>query len=1198
MATRPKVSVIIPAYNHERYVGAAIESVLNQTLESFELIVVDDGSTDGTADIVAGYTDARVRLIRQENRGTAATLNRGLDLAQGEYVAILNSDDLYAPQRLATLILELENNIDAGLAFSRIRLIDSKEAVLTSGLEYEWLKRAYAKHEATGNMLLSLLWDNFVCSTSNFVFRRSLIRAVGKFSPLRYVNDLDFLFRVLSRYGHVFVLKSLLDYRIHATNTIKTRQECHAEFILELSWVIARALNDSLFLEKVKINDLFAELQDIFGPNINSILCFLILFRDMDSARQEVFLRPGKHREQLVATIDDGLRHSRYVCELEEARRYHGEKIEEFQGQIRNLQQESEAGKKEILALRDRTERILEARNYFSDELNRVLSSRTFQVGLLIQEARNLRRVPYVSKEFLKFILSPGQKMRIRKVIQRKHRYKDLLAPLLRNIRAWCRRVRRPVHYTQTRCQGPLVSVITPCYNDGQYIDQLLGCLKAQTFQDFEIIMVDDGSTDPVTREIMDRLEHEAVSKLHLIRQENCGVIAARNRAICLASGRYIFPLDVDDVIEPTFLEKCVLYLEQSPPHVFVYAWTYSTGVDDFIWKTRDTAPLEVLAENKIGFAVYHRQAFEEAGGYNPVMEDGYEDWEFCIHLVRLGYVGKTIPEPLYRYYVKKGSRNYHAVKKHGMLKKIINDLHYDSIHAGLNALQKKQKMRWKVHNPMVNILGGEQPQGDWYFLDLEHEKFQAGPVFRDLWRFANARPEIRILVPLAYKWRPFFDLNEISNLHVYFPAYYSPDYDPAPFTEYVKIKYAPKTLTLTDLSSSETFISESARTTIRILYLAPWLITGGADQMTVDWFTEISSEVCTKFLMLTEPSDNEWLYKIRGHAAEVYDLPALGVHTVQGTEEFILDFIRLKGIDVVHVMNSSKAFHALPAIKRRFPQVKIVAQFHCFDYLPDGRKAGYPMDVPMRWNEYIDYYNVVSHSLKDEILDLFPYISSKKFKVIYCCIDTSCYNADLVGEENPMNDFRQPDALNILFIGRLDVQKQPLRMARVAKELKTRNVPFVIHVLGGGSIDSQEGELYAYVKEHGLERMVCFHGFQARDRMIYWYAMGDLLLMTSDWEGIPVVLYEAMAMGLPCVAPDIGGIGELLGPDHGFLVTPKDNIEGYVQALQTLAENPDLLAKMGKRGRELVGERFDLSVMRRDYESFYRELPRPSKKS
>ncbi len=86
---------------------------------------------------------------------------------------------------------------------------------------------------------------------------------------------------------------------------------------------------------------------------------------------------------------------------------------------------------------------------------------------------------------------------------------------------------------------------------------------------------------------------------------------------------------------------------------------------------------------------------------------------------------------------------------------------------------------------------------------------------------------------------------------------------------------------------------------------------------MTVDWFTEISSEVCTKFLMLTEPSDNEWLYKIRGHAAEVYDLPALGVHTVQGTEEFILDFIRLKGIDVVHVMNSSKAFHALPAIKR-----------------------------------------------------------------------------------------------------------------------------------------------------------------------------------------------------------------------------------------------------------------------------------------
>ena len=96
----PVVSVVIPAYNHENFIGPAIDSVLGQSFEDFELIVIDDGSTDNTGTIVQNYTDSRLTYFYQENQDAFNTINRGLSLARGRYVSILNSDDIYALDRL------------------------------------------------------------------------------------------------------------------------------------------------------------------------------------------------------------------------------------------------------------------------------------------------------------------------------------------------------------------------------------------------------------------------------------------------------------------------------------------------------------------------------------------------------------------------------------------------------------------------------------------------------------------------------------------------------------------------------------------------------------------------------------------------------------------------------------------------------------------------------------------------------------------------------------------------------------------------------------------------------------------------------------------------------------------------------------------------------------------------------------------
>jgi GT2 family glycosyltransferase len=114
----PQVSVVIPAYNAREYIGATLDSALNQDFDSFEIIVVDDGSADGTHTIVEKYRDRGIVLVRQSNAGLGAARNRGLSVARGEFVALLDSDDLWEPDYLRTMVGFLELNPRVSIAFS------------------------------------------------------------------------------------------------------------------------------------------------------------------------------------------------------------------------------------------------------------------------------------------------------------------------------------------------------------------------------------------------------------------------------------------------------------------------------------------------------------------------------------------------------------------------------------------------------------------------------------------------------------------------------------------------------------------------------------------------------------------------------------------------------------------------------------------------------------------------------------------------------------------------------------------------------------------------------------------------------------------------------------------------------------------------------------------------------------------------
>lgn len=120
----PKVTVIIPVYNVETLVGATLQSVLQQTYQDFEILVINDESTDGSLGICRGFADPRIQIISQKNRGLAGARNTGIRYAQGEYLAFLDSDDLWLPEKLAKHVEHLDHKPDVGVSFSRSQFID------------------------------------------------------------------------------------------------------------------------------------------------------------------------------------------------------------------------------------------------------------------------------------------------------------------------------------------------------------------------------------------------------------------------------------------------------------------------------------------------------------------------------------------------------------------------------------------------------------------------------------------------------------------------------------------------------------------------------------------------------------------------------------------------------------------------------------------------------------------------------------------------------------------------------------------------------------------------------------------------------------------------------------------------------------------------------------------------------------------
>lgn len=432
--TTPRVSVVIPTYNSDRYIVEAIESVLNQTYSDYEIIVVDDGSTDRLLEVLEPYRD-RIRYLYQDNQGLSVARNTGIRHAQGEFVALLDADDFFLPDKFAHQVVCFDAQPDVGIVHSGWQFVDESGRQVLS--EHEpWCVLPHL------NLQAWLLWRPLLPSA--MMFRRDWLERVGGFDPDRPpVEDVDLVLRMVAIGCQSAWLRQItVNYRQHGASI--TAQNTPKR---------ARAF-DALY------NDFFA--------------------------------RPDLTQE------------------------------------ARDLEKSSRFNYLVWLAWR------LYYTEYFPEMAEYLQMSLPYTPYLPTETVANWTRF------FREYTAGVGDELNI---------------CALKNLPEW-----QQILHTIAHKKTPRVSVIIPAYNCDQYIPQAIESVFNQSYSDYEIIVVNDGSKDDTAQALQPYLD-----RIRYYEQENQGAAIARNRALRLARGELIAFLDADDFFLPDKLARQVACFDADP---------------------------------------------------------------------------------------------------------------------------------------------------------------------------------------------------------------------------------------------------------------------------------------------------------------------------------------------------------------------------------------------------------------------------------------------------------------------------------------------------------------------------------------------------------------------------------------------------------------------------------------------------------
>ena len=210
----PKVTVLMPVYNGEKYLKKSIESILDQTFTDFEFLIIDDGSTDESLELIKSYDDTRIKIIvHEQNKGLIKTLNEGIELAAGDYVARMDGDDVSLPERLEKQIAFMDNNQDVAVCGTWTKSMNENGKIVST------------MKSLSGILLKYNYWKPSPMIHPSVMMRKSLIKEFLFSVDAASAEDYDLWLRIVKKHRIFNIKECLLLYRIHGENISTKRRD-------------------------------------------------------------------------------------------------------------------------------------------------------------------------------------------------------------------------------------------------------------------------------------------------------------------------------------------------------------------------------------------------------------------------------------------------------------------------------------------------------------------------------------------------------------------------------------------------------------------------------------------------------------------------------------------------------------------------------------------------------------------------------------------------------------------------------------------------------------------------------------------------------------------------------------------------------------------------------------------------------------
>ena len=649
----------------------------------------------------------------------------------------------------------------------------------------------------------------------------------------------------------------------------------------------------------------------------------------------------------------------------------------------------------------------------------------------------------------------------------------------------------------------PLISVIVPFYNSEKFIEQTIKSILNQTFPSYEILIIDDGSTNKMALEKLEQIK-ELDKRIKVFHKQNEGLATTRDYGASKSDehAKYLMFIDDDDLIEPTFLECGFWTLETNKDAAWVYSDSVGFSSLEYTWNKYFSSEKMKKENDLISAALVRKTDFFLVNGYNLKEKAVNEDWNFWLKLLSKG----KFPVHMSFY------GEWYRRKENGELQR---------------SRENKERSLEIINNTAKGVT-----------------------------------KEIKAKQYPCYNYNYELIEDNLKNIEI------------------------PKRINKKD--------------TINILFIIPWMVTGGADLFNLSLVKGLNKERYEITILSTEPNENVLRQEFENNDnVRVYDLTSF--LDKRYWVAFVNYIIQKENINLIFNSNSKTGYSMLPYIKSMYPEIPILDYVHMEEWY--NRNGGYSRYSSM-YNSIIDKTMVCNGNSKKVLEEHFKR-NPDEVQTVYIGVDEEKFNPDRYNKEELEKKYLggTTNKKIISFICRISEQKRPLLFLEIIKKLKEKRQDFKVLVVGDGNL---LGKMKEKAKKMNLLEDIIFLGEIKNTGEIY--KISNVTVNCSLKEGLALTSYESLSMNVPIVSSDVGGQKELISKDVGEIVKLMQNeedvylekyspeeINSYVKAINKVLDNLEIYKS---NCRKRICENFTISKMIEKMDSIFEETHKnPSKK-